>query len=191
MLEVPFSIGSKPAANNKNQLVSFSIPFSKSAVYSVDQLVVVDDEINAELNADFLAISYWPDSSIKWLRCEFITLANKEPSLNYKIIVNTQNSTPAQKQTFNITEQAEQFTVNCQQHNFLVNKSQLGFNCLPWHVELFDKNGQQLKQIITQIKVIDKNYDNYSELKREGTVGYDSTFKIFSSPFYNISNGKK
>lgn len=163
MLEVPFSIGSKPAANNKNQLVSFSIPFSKSAVYSVDQLVVVDDEINAELNADFLAISYWPDSSIKWLRCEFITPANKAPSLNYKIIVNTQNSTPAQKQTFNITEQAEQFTVNCQQHNFLVNKSQLGFNCLPWHVELFDNNEQLLKQKITKINALDNNSKQFSQ----------------------------
>ena len=162
MLEVPFSIGSKPAANNKNQLVSFSIPFSKSAVYSVDQLVVIDEK-NTQLNADFLTTTFWPDNSIKWLRCEFIPQSTQQTPTDYKIIFADKNHSPAQKPRFEISEQTEQFLVNCQQHQFLVNKNQLGFNCLPWYVELFDNNEQLLKQKVTKIQVIEQSAKQFSQ----------------------------
>lgn len=158
MLEVPFTVGNKPPTHHKNQLVSFSIPFAKSMVQSLEYLSVISEN-NHSIDADFSLISCWPDGSIKWVKCAFL---NQISSINTQYTVVLSKELQSKTLTTSITQNKDHIEAKCKTHHFIINKQQLGFDCIPWRIELTTEHEQPLQQKVTDITLPEqqKNYAN-------------------------------
>lgn len=150
MLEVPFTISSKPAAINKNQRVSFSIPFAKSAIFSVEQLSVLSPD-NEIIQADYRVLHVWSNGALKWVRCEFITNTNCQKTNGYRVIKSDTNHNTGNIEAISVTQQNQKISIACAQHTYIINEAKLGFECLPWQVELHDNNNNKIPQKITKL----------------------------------------
>ncbi len=162
MLEVPFTINSQSVVHLENQVVNVSIPFAKSSLFSTKMLCIQVDnkELINEKNtiteqqvfqADFTTLALWPDGSIKWLLCEFISHQN---ITKYCLI---EQKTPIKTQLIQqVTKIKQENTIDiaCTKHTYTLNKTTLGFQCLPWSINLLDKNNEELPIQVSNIEYI-------------------------------------
>lgn len=167
MLKVPFIVKNQTTTNQNIERVCFSIPLSKSTIYSTAELSLYQNN-DTQLNANFTPLVYWPDGSIKWCQCEFIhpTDANSTETSYY--ISHSVELTSPQKVS-SLIENDTHFSIHCPQHTFLLNKKTMGLACKQWHFECIDEQSQPLKQNVLGTKVTKAN-DFSQEIIQSGQL---------------------
>ncbi|MBA6358009.1 hypothetical protein, partial [Colwellia sp. BRX8-3] len=80
---VPFKVNEHNPQALNTQVVSFSFPLSASEIFKTEELQLFHHE-KVQI-AEFLIVSYWPNSSVKWVRCNFILDGKQNVDPNYVI----------------------------------------------------------------------------------------------------------
>jgi len=168
-LIVPFKVNSHSPQALHTQVVSFSFPLSLNEVFSTEVLQLFHHE--KVQTAEFFVLSYWPNSSAKWVRCNFILDGKQNVDLNY-VIKKQQACDPVTfNHPINCASIQNTLKVSNDNYSFHLHKNELLINEIPWQFKLTGLNEEELTLIVTDFLP----QMNKSTLKQE--VAYHGEFQ--------------
>jgi hypothetical protein len=168
-LIVPFKVNEHNPQALNTQVVSFSFPLSASEIFKTEELQLFHHE-KVQI-AEFLIVSYWPNSSVKWVRCNFILDGKQNVDPNY-VIKKQQACDPITfNHAINCASIQNTFKISNDNYSFHLHKNELLINEIPWAFNLTGLNDETLTLIVTDFLP----QMNKSSLKQE--VAYHGEFK--------------
>lgn len=168
-MKVPFKVNKHESRYQQDQVVSFSFPLPTSEVFSTQELQLLQDE-NLQV-AEFTVLSYWPNASAKWIRCDFILKGTVNSDHNYYI----NNSSTCDKALFEHTIDCSTIQntlkVSTDNYSYHLYNNELRINEIPWQFILNTQNDEELTLIVNDFSP----KTNSSKLKQE--VSYHGNFQ--------------
>lgn len=153
MLEVPFKLKSNCKNYTPNQAISFQIPFAKAHVFQLSNLSVSDSN-HDELPAILSSCLFWPDGSVKWAQCDFISpLADIENTQTYKIIAKPQDNNTAATPTITVKQSKDEIFIDTLCSQYTLDTNNLTINQIPLLAHLLDNNNQVHQLIVDSISI--------------------------------------
>jgi len=160
-LEVPLKINEHGLPAQKNHFISFSFPLSMGEVTSIEELQLLHyEEVQI---AEYLILSYWPDSSLKWVKCNFVVDGTLPLIQDYAIKKNEHYLDVKFEQTIKCTTNQNTLKISNGIYNFHIHNDELLIDEIPWQFALVGINKEVLIPIVTLFKPGNDN----EQLKRE------------------------
>jgi len=170
-LEVPFKLNEHALLAQHNEVVSFSFPVANGEVFALSNLQLINENQTVQI-AEFSVISHWPNSSLKWIRCNFISISSHSALHLYKITTNDNIHSIKVEPALTYHNNQNSTDVSNGSYGFQLNHSQLLINEFPWQLELIDTEQNILNAKVSQFTLA----ETVSKLKNEAL--YTGTFEV-------------
>jgi len=170
-LEVPFKLNEHAIVAKHNDVVSFSFPAENGEVFALSNLQLIDESQTVQI-AEFSVISHWPNSSLKWVRCNFIAISRTSSQQIYKIITNDNIHSINVEPALTYHNNQNSTDISNGSFSFQLDHSEPLINELPWQLELIDSKQNVLNAKVSQFKLSETS----SKLKNEAL--YSGTFEV-------------
>ncbi|NQZ87194.1 MAG: hypothetical protein HRT54_06400 [Colwellia sp.] len=166
---VPFKVNEHNPQALHTQVVSFSFPLSSNDIFSTEELQLLHHE--KVQTAEFFVLSYWPNSSAKWVRCNFILDGKQNVDPNYVIKKQQACDSVALNHAINCASIQNTLKISNDNYSFHLHNNELLIDEIPWAFNLTGLNDEELTLIVTDFlpKI------NKSTLKQE--VAYHGVFQ--------------
>lgn len=172
-MKVPFKLNEHALLSQHKEVVSFSFPVAKGEVLILSNLQLINENKKVHI-AEFSEISCWPDSSLKWIRCNFIATSSALSETSYTIISNDNVHNIKIEPSLTYHNNQTSTEVGNDTYSFQLNHSQLLINNIPWKLELIDTNKNYLSAKVKQFSLVNTD----SKLKSQAL--YQGTFELNS-----------
>jgi len=168
-LKVPFKVNEHGSLAQQPQVVSFSFPLPASEIFSTEELQLSHHE-KVQV-AEFSVLSYWPNASAKWIRCDFILDEKQYLDPNYIIKKQQTCDNVVFKHAINCISIQNTLKISNNNYSFHLHNNELLINEIPWKFKLSGLNDEELTLIVTDFLP----QINKSTLKQE--VAYHGEFQ--------------
>jgi len=169
MLKVPFKVNKHDALAQQTQVVSFSFPLPTGEIFSTEELQLLHEE--KVKVAEFSVLSYWPNTSAKWVKCDFILDEIQNTSPNYIIKKQHVGDSSTVELVINSTTIQDRVKISSDNYQFHLHDNELLISEIPWKFELAGLNEEEIALVVTDFLPSLNN----SRLKQE--VIYRGKFK--------------
>jgi hypothetical protein len=122
MHSLSIQLNEKAGIARKNEPVRLGVPIPQGWATSIDYLSLLNDATGRPLPGQFTPLSYWPDSSIRWLQTCFLAQLD---AMQSKTISLTFTDKKAADDEIQVSQNGSQLLVNTGSKSFLIDQEDL------------------------------------------------------------------